>query len=176
MDGAGQARPCVPVLLGRLGVTAAVDGNRVVLTLRTREAITRLFGLRPDSVGVERRGAEDDWRSPVRVKVQYVSPQIPTPDSAFRAEAARAKRRYLASINWITRGISGGQSGSGAIWIAIGDSSPINVSEMRKRSSPPTVSVSRSVTWVKPSEAGQASPPPSATLLFRRWHPAHDNA
>jgi len=113
------------------GVSASVDGNRVVLTLRTREAITRLFGLRQDSVGVERSGPEDDWRPAVRVKVQYVSPQIPTPDSAFRAEAAKAKRRYLASINWIRRSIAGGQSGSGAIWIGIGDSIPITVSEMR---------------------------------------------
>jgi hypothetical protein len=112
------------------GVSASVDDNRVVLTLRTREAITRLFGIRPDSVGVERSGPEDDWRPPVRVKVQYVSPQIPTPDSAFRAEAARAKRRYLASINWIRRSIAGGPSGS-EVWIGLGDSIPINVSEMR---------------------------------------------
>jgi len=82
-------------------------------------------------VGVERSGPEDDWRPPVRVKVEYVSPQIPAPDAAFRAEAARAKRRYLASINWIRRDIAGGPSGSGAIWIGVGDSIPINVSEMR---------------------------------------------
>jgi len=113
------------------GVSASVDRNRVVLTLRGRETITRLFGLRPDSVGVERAGQEDNWRPPVRVKVEYVSPQIPAPDAAFRAEAARAKRRYLASINWIRRDIAGGPSGSGAIWIGVGDSIPINVSEMR---------------------------------------------
>ena len=114
-----------------LGTSARVDGNRVVLTLRQPETITRLFGLRPDSVGVERTGPEDDWRPPVRVKVQYVSPQIPAPDAAFRAEAAKAKRRYLASINWITRSIAGGPSASDAIWIGVGDSMPINVSEMR---------------------------------------------
>jgi len=114
-----------------LGTLASVDGNRVVLTLRKPETITRLFGLRPDSVGVERARPEDDWRPPVRVQVQYVSPQIPTPDAAFRAEAAKAKRRYVASINWISRSIAGGQSGSDAIWIGAGDSIPVNVSEMR---------------------------------------------
>jgi hypothetical protein len=113
------------------GVSVSVDGNRVVLKLRSPEAITRLFGLRPDSVSVERAGPEDNWRPPVRVKVEYVSPQIPAPDAAFRAEAARAKRSYLASINWIRRDIAGGPSGSGAIWIGVGDSIPINVSEMR---------------------------------------------
>jgi hypothetical protein len=113
------------------GVTASVDGNRVVLALRDPKAITRLFGLRPDSVGVTRLGAADNWRGPVRVKVQYVSPQIPVPDSAFRAEAARAKRRYLASINSISRNISGGPSGSDAMWIGVGDSMPIGVSELR---------------------------------------------
>jgi len=114
-----------------LGVTASVDGNRVVLTLRDSQAITRLFGLRVDSVGVVRTGPEDAWRAPVPVKVQYVSPQIPTPDSTFRAEARRATRRYLASINWIRRGISGGPSGSATLWIGVGDSIPIGVSEMR---------------------------------------------
>ena len=113
------------------GTSASVDGNRVVLTLSAPEAITRLFGLRPDSVGVERTGPEDAWRAPVRVKVQYVSPPIPAPDAAFRAEAARARRRYEASIHWMRRSIAGGPSGSGAIWVGVGDSIPISVSEMR---------------------------------------------
>jgi hypothetical protein len=65
------------------------------------------------------------------VEVQYVSPQIPVPDSAFRAEAVRAKRRYVASTKWISRSIAGGPSASGAMWIGVGDSMPIGVSELR---------------------------------------------
>ena len=42
---------------------------------------------------------------------------------------ARAKRRYRASITSISRNISGGPSGSPAIWIALGDSIPVEVAQ-----------------------------------------------
>jgi hypothetical protein len=113
-------------------IGASADGNRVVLTVRDSGAIIRLFGLRPDSVSVSRfRPHDPSFPVSARVAVDYVRPQIPMPDSAFRAEAARARRRYLARINWITRAISGGVHGGAAIWVSVGDSIPIAVSEAR---------------------------------------------
>ena len=122
----GMVAQCTPD-----GVAASVEGSRVVLTLRDPPTITRLFGLRQDSVQVSRAHPGDaTYLPPVRVPVEYVAPEIPIPDSAFRAEAVRARRRYRARITTITRGISGGSFGSPAIWIGVGDSIPVYVSEM----------------------------------------------
>ena len=113
-------------------VAASVEGNRLVLVLRDPRAITRLFGLRQATVQVSLARPEDPtYRGPVSVPVEYVRPEIPLPDSAFRADAILAKRRYQASINWITRAISAGTWDAGDIWIAVGDSIPVGVAEMR---------------------------------------------
>ena len=123
----GMVMQCTPA-----GAAVSVDGDRVVLTFRDARTITRLFGLRPDSVRVTRSDPDDPAHiRSTRVGVEYVQPQIPIPDAAFRAEAERAKRRYVASINSIRRSIAGGPPGSSAMWVAVGDSVPVDVSETR---------------------------------------------
>jgi hypothetical protein len=110
--------------------TAAVDGRRVLLLLRDTRAIERLFRMRPDSVDVYRQVGEARERA--LVPVEYVSPQLPPPDSTFVAEAARAKRRFEARINSISRYIGGGSIFDTApLWIAFGDSLPLVITEVR---------------------------------------------
>jgi hypothetical protein len=114
------------------GVAASVEGNRVVLTLRDARAITRLFGLRQPTVQASLgRPQGPAQRGPVSVPVEYVRPQLPLPDSASRAEAAAARRRYEASIHSITRSISAGTLDADEIWIGVGDSVQVRVAEMR---------------------------------------------
>jgi hypothetical protein len=63
------------------------------------------------------------------VRVEYVDPQIPPPDSALRVEAAAARRRYEASVNTISRYLSApGRSGS-EMWMGVGDSVLVRVEE-----------------------------------------------
>ena len=111
------------------GAGATVDRNRVVLTFRDAGTIRRLFGLRPDSVKVTHRRGDDGSYLGVNVAVEYVRPGLPHPDSAFRAEAARAKRRWEASITSVRRHISGGPDLGSAIRIAVGDSISIEIKE-----------------------------------------------
>jgi hypothetical protein len=133
---AGRATRCtggMSLICRDSGVTATVDGDRVVLTLRDSARIVELFGLRPESVQVRRSVPEEpyDYRSE-SARVEYVEPQIPQPDAAFRAAAARRRRAHEAAINWVSRSIqSGSVRGNGALWLAVGDSVEVHVAEMR---------------------------------------------
>jgi hypothetical protein len=65
------------------------------------------------------------------VQVHYLDPQIPQPDSRTLAEATRGRRRYQARINSIGREIRGGTGwGDEALWLAVGDTLPLEVKEI----------------------------------------------
>jgi hypothetical protein len=133
-----RARLCRPGMIADCIdsiVRASTEGQRVVLTLRDSTTIVRLFGLRPPTATVYRGRPEDgnDTRS-ATVRIEYVAPQIPVPDSAFRADAARRLRRYEASVNWIKRWITIGNRSVGSTAILeVGDSATLGVGEMHCR-------------------------------------------
>ena len=107
------------------------DDGRVVLTFLDSAQIARLFGMRPAIVdawhsrpGAEGRSSRDS------VRVEYVEPQIPLPDSATRDDAAHSRRRYEASISLVARYINGRVE---ALQLRVGDSTAVYVSEMQCR-------------------------------------------
>ena len=129
---AGRAQLCRSRTAPRcndVGLRAGVEGDRVFLTLRDSATITQLFSMRPTTVNVYRgRPAGSD--KPTVGRVEYLDPQIPVPDSAFRADVARQRRQYQASINRITRSIGSRSSIGGSIVLEIGDSTALSVNEM----------------------------------------------
>jgi len=115
------------------GVHAAVEHGQVVLTVRDTATITQLFGLRPATATASRLYSDpvQDFKT-AAVRVDYTDPQIPSPDSAFRADAARRIRKYQASVNDIVRWIHAEDEFSRMpILIEIGDSVGVNVHEQR---------------------------------------------
>lgn len=110
-------------------VTAGVRRGRLVLAVRDSAAVRRLFGMRPSSVRVWHSRpdglASGRWDS---VTVRYVDPQMPVPDSAFRAAASLARRRYEASITSRRRYIADGRSDWGTLWLQPGDSAQLYLS------------------------------------------------
>jgi len=112
-----------------VGLRAGVEGERVVLTLRDSATIMQLFSMRPTTVNVYRgRPAGSD--RPAVGRVEYIDPQIPVPDSAFRADVARQRRQYQASINRITRSIGSRNRMGESIVLETGDSTALSVNEM----------------------------------------------
>lgn len=115
-----------------IGATASVDHGRVTLTIRGRSMVETLFGLRPRSVRIWRRSPDHGPTSGLEsARVEYVSPQIPAPSAARRDSAAAALRRQQADAVSITRTISGGESEWEPLWMAVGDSVPLRINEMR---------------------------------------------
>ncbi|HEX6750249.1 MAG TPA: hypothetical protein VF092_23350 [Longimicrobium sp.] len=131
---AGDARVCWPVMMitcDQTPVDADVRGGRVVLTLRDRAAIRRLFGLRPDStmasVTVPGRPQQATWTT---VPITYVAPQLPPPDAALRAEVAAARRLVHAQLNGGGRSIQA-EDFSSHLWLTPGDSVVVRIEENR---------------------------------------------
>ena len=112
-------------------IAAFVEDQHVVLVMRDSVAIGRLFRLRPATVQTWRSRPTDTPRfAATYATVEYVEPQIPIPDSAALAEARASRRRYEASISHISRTIHTDNGGFGdAIWIAVGDSTTLEVQE-----------------------------------------------
>jgi hypothetical protein len=132
----GRAQLCSPGMIqqcGDVGLRAAVEGQRVSLTLRDSGTIAQLFGMRPAIVNVY-RGRPGTSDTPGNVRVEYVEPQIALPDSAFRADVARRRRQYEASVNTISRWIGAeDEFGESTILVETGDSTSLTVHEMRCR-------------------------------------------
>jgi hypothetical protein len=132
---AAQAERCEGGMIARCsdsGMRATVEGKRVVLSLRDSAQIVRLFGMRPEIVTAWRQRPEEEGNlSPESVRVEYVAPELPVPDAAARAEAARARRRYEESVQTITRSIAGGGSSWGPLWLVVGDSAAVHIEETR---------------------------------------------
>jgi hypothetical protein len=113
-----------------VGLRAAVEGRQVALTLRDSATIMQLFGMQPATVNVYRGRPDGDDRL-VNVRVEYVDPRIPVPDSAFRAEAARRHRQYEASVNSVQRWIGAeDEFGESTILIETGDSTVLTLNEL----------------------------------------------
>jgi hypothetical protein len=111
-------------------IRATVEDRHVVLTLPDSARIARLFGLRPQSVQMYQRApGEDRASSGGTVVVEYIGPQLPLPDAAMRADAARSQRRYEESISNISRFITGGEPYH-PLWLEVGDSVRVAVTEM----------------------------------------------
>ncbi|HEY0152124.1 MAG TPA: hypothetical protein VGB92_09010 [Longimicrobium sp.] len=108
---------------------AFVDGGRVVISLRDSAQVARLFGMRPPRVAVHvgRPGQPFSLRSD-SVDVRYVEPQVAHPDAAAQAASAAARRRSQASITRIYHTIHG-RSERTTLWVAVGDSVPLRVTE-----------------------------------------------
>jgi hypothetical protein len=132
---AADARYCLPGMIASCppaDAGALVENGAVVLTLRDSATIARLVGLRPAWASVWQMRPE----VPVvyrrdSVRIEYVDPQVPEPDSALRLEAAAARRRYEASVNSISRFVSAPGSTGDEVWMAVGDSVPFSVEEQR---------------------------------------------
>jgi hypothetical protein len=123
--GSGMIAECTK---RQMRTDTAQGGVRVVL--RDSALIAQTFGMRPEWVAVYTSrpgGAYQDRRDSVRVR--YVDPQLPVPDSAATEASRAARRRYQASINSITRAITRAGEGSGRLWVAVGDSIPLHTSE-----------------------------------------------
>lgn len=129
-----RAALCKPGMFGPCDSShsrATVDDGRVVLTLRDSAQIARLFGMRPPFVAVWQERPGEHGRFPNdSARVEYVAPEIPLPDAATREDAARSQRRYEASITTISRYIEGGTNW-GSLWLEIGDSAAVSVTEMQ---------------------------------------------
>jgi hypothetical protein len=129
-----RAALCLPGMFGPCDSShtrATVDDGRVVLTLRDSAQIARRFGMRPAFVRVwQERHAKHERFADDSARVEYIAPQIPLPDAATREDAARSQRRYEASITTISRYITGGIH-SGSLWLEVGDSAAVSVTEMQ---------------------------------------------
>jgi hypothetical protein len=129
----GRAQSCVGGTIGvctNSGLTARVDSGRVVFILTDSLRIASLFGLRPEWVRPWRLSPEEPFNITLdSVRVEYVAPQIPMPDSTLRAEAARRLRAYEDRVTWTNRYIDGGLRGGGAIWLVVGDSTEVQLVE-----------------------------------------------
>jgi len=112
------------------GLRASGRGDVVTLVLRDSAQIARLFGMRPKFVQASETRPDRDERTTDSVRVEYVAPLIPAPGVATRADSARSRRRFEESINTVSRFIDGGGS-HGALWLVVGDSTPLRVTEMQ---------------------------------------------
>jgi hypothetical protein len=111
--------------------SASVDRGRVVLTLRDSASIARLFGMRPAAVRVWHHRPDEPYQYVGdSTRVEYVAPQIPEPNAATRADAARSQRAYESTISSINRNITSPRQSYGPLWIATGDSASLTIGEM----------------------------------------------
>jgi hypothetical protein len=129
---AGEGGVCRPgmIMACKPGVTAGVERDHIVLALRNRPIIEQLFAMRPATVQVWRPGTTSESHVSDSVVVEYVAPAIPLPDSVLREEARRRTRAYEASIRSIMRYAYAEGSRSGPIWVALGDSVRIRLSQL----------------------------------------------
>lgn len=111
-------------------VRTGVSDGRLVLTIRDSTAIAELFGLRPEVATAYRSGPDvpGEVRAPVRVT--YVDPQLPLPDSAIRAAAAERRSRHFAQINRASRAIVV-ERPHAHLWLVVGDSASAHVRQSR---------------------------------------------
>lgn len=111
-------------------VRTSVTDGRLVLTLRDSAVISELFGLRPDTATAYRSGPDMQGGVQSPVRVTYVDPQLPPPDSAIRAAAAERRRRHFATVNRASREIVA-QRPRANLWLVVGDSAAAQVQQSR---------------------------------------------
>lgn len=111
-------------------VRTSVSDGRLVLTIRDSAAIAELFGLRPEVATAYRSGPDMPGEAQTPVRVTYVDPQLPPPDSAIRAAAAERRDRHFASINRTARMIVV-ERPHADLWLVAGDSASVHVRQSR---------------------------------------------
>jgi hypothetical protein len=105
-----------------------------VLTLQGPALVRRLFGLRQDSVSLHLQRPWSDTADvqPVRrVAVRYVDPQMPAPDSAFRAAAAAAQAEWERNLRSTRRFLESPDERYAPFVLQVGDTLPVRVGESR---------------------------------------------
>ena len=113
----------------RSTASAFVDSGRVVLRLSDPRAIAQLFGLRPTTVRVQQQTPSDLAPAPwLTVAVTYTSPQIPPPNAALVAGAARAGSRY-GPPQWAWRALQGGPRRGDTLSLTVGDTATLHIQE-----------------------------------------------
>jgi hypothetical protein len=187
-SGSFDARVCrpIPPYCDGTRVRANLQGGRVALTIRDSAAVSELFGLRPEVVTalVYRPGMQEAAQRPVRVT--YVDPQVPEPDSAFRAAAVEQRRLHTSRVHQAGRVIVSDRP----LWLLVGDSVAAQVREGRCRYDACVISIpaipdahwsvaDSSIAGVRLSEAGAFvqvfALRPGRTLLRVTGMPASDD-
>lgn len=127
----GEARVCqLGMLINDCRTNSAlssyVEDGRLVISLRDRASIVRMFGMRPRSahVIVDGRGLDGGEAS-----IRYVDPQLPLLDSAQRAEVMSSRRQWASDIYSRSRVIIDA-SQNGGLWVAVGDSLQLGIQEL----------------------------------------------
>jgi plastocyanin len=101
-----------------------------VLRLRDSALIADVFMLRPATLTAGRIQPNDSFLGTTEVvPISYTDPQIPAPDSATRAAAARKHRTWEASTRHFQRDLTDGNEYTSALWVAKGDSITIWLEE-----------------------------------------------
>ena len=111
---------------------AQVRDGRIVLTLRDSAMIHDLFGMRPAFARAfwsdPRVGAMQRQRGALRtaddsVRIEYVAPELPMPDSAVRERARWNAESERRRVEWEMRGIRVRDEylGERSIWLEAGD-------------------------------------------------------
>jgi hypothetical protein len=126
-SGGGMLSRCVDG-----SVFVSVVDRHVTISFRDSAAIGRMFGLRQKMVTVlhGRPEAPMDYNGN-SIEIEYAEPQIPAPTDSMRADAARSRRAFQASINTVHRSIVGGRRELEVLWMTVGDSIVQSVQEFR---------------------------------------------
>ena len=134
---AGRGHLCsygMAVICTEIPLTGSVESARPVLTLRDSTLISWLFALRPNSVRLshDRPGADRIfvWDS---VRIEYVAPSVRPLDSASLANALYERRRESRERFSVERMISGGRGLADRMWLVVGDSMPLWLTETESR-------------------------------------------
>jgi hypothetical protein len=113
-------------------VRASVVDGHLVLTVRNAREIKRLFGMRQRTVSVFLNRPEESYDyAGDSVRVEYVAPQIPEPNAETRADARRSQAAFEKSIRSVSRTIGGGRQHWADLWLVLGDSATLSVSELQ---------------------------------------------
>jgi hypothetical protein len=116
------------------GVRAEVRGRNVILVIHDTALVRTLFALRPRFVRVLHDSPDLlPTYEPDSARVEYPDPRIPPPTPAVIAQGARALRREQAAATSISRSITGGSPEWGDLWMVVGDSVPLRLTEVRCR-------------------------------------------
>ena len=125
----GEPQLCTFAGCVKEGVEARVEDGRLVMTVRDSAAIARWLGLRPDSVRVAWNRPGETLNDSYMVPVEYVAPRIPPPDAEVRARAELGRRRQERAMHRWVRRIDDGRSPWLGLWLAVGDTVPLWVSD-----------------------------------------------
>ena len=118
---------CEPVAVG-----AIARGERVSLGIADSAAVVRVFGDRPRwATFVREQPGFGSAQVIDSIPIEYTEPAVALPSDALRASVAARRRRVLSTATRVVRRISGGPSDDDALWIGVGDTVVVTVTETR---------------------------------------------